>query len=261
MQAIETRYNGHRFRSRTEARWAVLLDHLGVKYEYEPEGYELGDGVRYLPDFYLPAEDCYIEIKGDPESVDWDKIGAFASRIRKTVIVAMGQPGYHEITASIPREFPAPEARKKDIEAWLEKAPSNWVRKAAEYALVAEDLYGFTSYYGLPWHVWGLRLSRSFCDLDYSTALHRLALITVDVRTERHTRWAHEPTGAWAPNYVKSTYAMWRPLNATEEELERADEDVDPQERADTGRRSREFENAVMAARSARFEFGESGAG
>lgn len=60
---IETIYNGYRFRSRLEARWAVFFDALGIKYEYEPEGFVLSDGTHYLPDFYLPQFDCYMEIK------------------------------------------------------------------------------------------------------------------------------------------------------------------------------------------------------
>lgn len=51
IKAIETRYKGYRFRSRLEARWAVFFDALGIKWEYEPEGFELPDGTRYLPDF------------------------------------------------------------------------------------------------------------------------------------------------------------------------------------------------------------------
>ena len=50
IQAIETTYNGYRFRSRLEARWAVFFDAIGQEYEYEPEGFELMSG-RYLPDF------------------------------------------------------------------------------------------------------------------------------------------------------------------------------------------------------------------
>jgi hypothetical protein len=50
---IETIYNGHRFRSRLEARWAVWLDTLGIKYAYELQGFNL-DGIPYLPDFWLP---------------------------------------------------------------------------------------------------------------------------------------------------------------------------------------------------------------
>ena len=32
IKAIETRYNGYRFRSRTEARWAVFFDAFGIRY-------------------------------------------------------------------------------------------------------------------------------------------------------------------------------------------------------------------------------------
>lgn len=65
LKAIETVHNGYRFRSRLEARWAVFFDTLGIEYQYEPEGYELSNGEWYLPDFYLPQHDLWIEIKGD----------------------------------------------------------------------------------------------------------------------------------------------------------------------------------------------------
>ncbi len=35
MKPIETIYNGFRFRSRLEARWAVFFDAVEIKYEYE----------------------------------------------------------------------------------------------------------------------------------------------------------------------------------------------------------------------------------
>ena len=63
IKAIDTKYNGYKFRSRLEARWAVFFDEMGIKYEYESEGFELSDGTRYLPDFYLPELKCYVEIK------------------------------------------------------------------------------------------------------------------------------------------------------------------------------------------------------
>ena len=51
IKAIETEYNGYKFRSRLEARWAVFFDALGVFYEYEPEGFQIDDSTYYLPDF------------------------------------------------------------------------------------------------------------------------------------------------------------------------------------------------------------------
>lgn len=70
--AIETVYNGLRFRSRLEARWAVFFDAMEVEYEYEKQGYE-AYGYRYLPDFYLPKLKCFAEVKGGSESLDADR--------------------------------------------------------------------------------------------------------------------------------------------------------------------------------------------
>ena len=70
IKPIETRYKGYRFRSRIEARWAVFFDALGIKWEYEKEGYDLGDAGWYLPDFWLPEISAWIEIKGAKPSVE-----------------------------------------------------------------------------------------------------------------------------------------------------------------------------------------------
>lgn len=61
-KAIETTYKGYKMRSRLEARWAVFFDALGIKWEYEVEGFELPAG-RYLPDFWLPQVSMWAEIK------------------------------------------------------------------------------------------------------------------------------------------------------------------------------------------------------
>ena len=63
LKAIDTYYNGYRFRSRLEAKWAVFFDAAFMEYEYEPEGFVLSDGSCYLPDFYLPTFHMYVEIK------------------------------------------------------------------------------------------------------------------------------------------------------------------------------------------------------
>ncbi len=90
IKPIETIYNGYRFRSRLEARWAVFFDALGVKYEYEPEGFLLPSGKMYLPDFRVKCHgtrgsneekpfDLYIEVKGRMTPEDAEKIKEFAS--------------------------------------------------------------------------------------------------------------------------------------------------------------------------------------
>jgi len=62
IRAIETVYSGYKFRSRLEAKWAVFFDTLSIRYEYEKEGYDL-DGIWYLPDFWMPDWNCWVEIK------------------------------------------------------------------------------------------------------------------------------------------------------------------------------------------------------
>lgn len=82
LKAIETRYAGCRFRSRLEARWAVFFDNLGVKWQYEPEGFDL-DGLYYLPDFWLPRERVWLEIKPTrPVDAEVEKCVRFSDALR-----------------------------------------------------------------------------------------------------------------------------------------------------------------------------------
>lgn len=90
IKAIETQYNGLRFRSRLEARWAVFFDKLGIKYQYEPEGFELTNGVRYLPDFYLPESDSFFEVKGIMTDKDMGKINALIENAKRPVTIGYG---------------------------------------------------------------------------------------------------------------------------------------------------------------------------
>lgn len=88
IQAIETVYKGYRFRSRTEARWAVFFDTIGIKYIYEPEGYVFEDGTHYLPDFYLPNAKMFFEVKGiEPSPEDMRKINKLATYSKKHVAI------------------------------------------------------------------------------------------------------------------------------------------------------------------------------
>src|SRR5688572_9927535 len=93
IKAIETNYAGCRFRSRTEARWAVFFDALGVRWEYEREGYELPSG-RYLPDFWLPDWNTWFEIKGEPPTDDeWTLAEELAVGTGFPVVFGVSAPG------------------------------------------------------------------------------------------------------------------------------------------------------------------------
>lgn len=101
MKPISTFYAGHFFRSRTEARYAVLFDSLGLEWEYELEGFELDDGSNYLPDFYLQrnSEPFYVEIKPTiPTNEELDKAYWLSHGTKKSVLVFYGQPNKLEVT-------------------------------------------------------------------------------------------------------------------------------------------------------------------
>jgi len=106
MKAIDTVYKGHRFRSRLEARWAVFFNSLGLSYEYEKEGFDL-DGILYLPDFWMPALDIFIEIKGSAlTKLDERKIEALVRASNKNCLVLIGQIGPPDTEHNVPYDCP-----------------------------------------------------------------------------------------------------------------------------------------------------------
>lgn len=86
IKAIETHYAGCRFRSRLEARWAVFLEHMHIEWQYEAQGFECGPRVSlttgseawptwgYLPDFWLPEQKTFIEVKGSLTDGEWLRV-------------------------------------------------------------------------------------------------------------------------------------------------------------------------------------------
>lgn len=92
IQAIRTKYNNIYFRSRLEARWAVFMDELGVKWIYEPEGFTDGK-ICYLPDFYLPELNTYLEIKPITPLKEEEEKCELLTKITGCPVVCMfGQP-------------------------------------------------------------------------------------------------------------------------------------------------------------------------
>jgi hypothetical protein len=109
IKPIETRWKGYRFRSRLEARWAVFFEAAAIPWEYESEGFDIGEGRKYLPDFHLTRQDLWLEIKPkDIETIDrneWVRafIGAawFSKNCDKIVGVCIGNPWPGEYDVSV----------------------------------------------------------------------------------------------------------------------------------------------------------------
>lgn len=70
IKAIETSFNGIKYRSRLEARWAMAFYLMGVDFLYEYEGFNIDDHTWYLPDFYLPAIGIWVEVKGAKPTIE-----------------------------------------------------------------------------------------------------------------------------------------------------------------------------------------------
>lgn len=104
IKAIETSYKGYRFRSRLEARWAVFFDALGLEWDYELEGFDLGaPHGYYLPDFFIKGNSHYgpwIEIKGtEPTGAEIDKLDVLCESHGAYGLIIWGTPGEEEFYA------------------------------------------------------------------------------------------------------------------------------------------------------------------
>lgn len=69
-------YRNIKMFSSWEVKYAQYLDKNNVKWEYEPKTFDLGEST-YTPDFYLPEQDKYIEIKGYFTDYAKNKINIF----------------------------------------------------------------------------------------------------------------------------------------------------------------------------------------
>lgn len=106
MRVIQTWYKGIKFRSRTEARWAVLFDKLSIKWDYEIEGFVLSDGTCYLPDFWLPEFEggMYVEVKGKFTQEEKELCRNFCYESGHKILWAEGIPSIREYVFLVKNE-------------------------------------------------------------------------------------------------------------------------------------------------------------
>lgn len=90
---IPTEYNGVKFRSRLEARWAVFMDAARIRWAYEFEGFQLWGGVWYVPDFWLPDLEVWLEIKPTaPTDAERHRCASLTFATQQRVCLAIGSP-------------------------------------------------------------------------------------------------------------------------------------------------------------------------
>jgi len=106
MKAIETKAYGHRFRSRLEAKWAVAFTEARIEWQYEPEGFDLGDAGLYLPDFWLPQVSMWAEVKpGRPTDQELQKVESLVRQSSNPCLLLIGPPASYAYWAIEPEPF------------------------------------------------------------------------------------------------------------------------------------------------------------
>ena len=121
IKPIPTVYNGHKFRSRLEARWAVAFDVAKIEWVYEMEGFDLGGGVNYLPDFWLPQVKMWAEVKPcDFSEIEQEKCRRLAIGNKRSVLMLDGMPSDQNFWGWMPcwdeADCPTGEA---ELEDWI----------------------------------------------------------------------------------------------------------------------------------------------
>ncbi|MGW6743751.1 hypothetical protein ACWGDX_24035 [Streptomyces sp. NPDC055025] len=115
IQLADTPYASCRFRTRLEARWAVFFDTLGIRWEYEPQGFDLiplpeselqrladeqfrdprpEDTLHlghYLPSFWLPGQKAWFDVvRDEPNEGEWLNFFRFNDLTDQRAFVAVG---------------------------------------------------------------------------------------------------------------------------------------------------------------------------
>ncbi len=117
-------YKGQLMASQLECKWAFFLDHLNIKWQYEPERLQLPSGSVYMPDFFLPELGSWLEIKGNQN----------CSRLKKTYelscLIADEKPKVFVGLADGHLGFYLPDSMKlrPATEVSCSQCPGNWFR-------------------------------------------------------------------------------------------------------------------------------------
>lgn len=95
-------YNGALYRSTWEVKFAKRLDMLGIEFEYELQSFKLFDGehyYNYLPDFFLPKFNLFIEIKGFYDEKVLKKLALFSEQYNLMMVDNLWKISVFDINA------------------------------------------------------------------------------------------------------------------------------------------------------------------
>ena len=130
-KAEEISYGGFMFQSLLKVRWAAFLDALNIEYRYQSEEHIL-EGIRILPDFYLPEWDSYVVITTDISgNEDMHRTNLLALYTGKRVYTIAGQPTL--LNDTFLRDGILPDKRLNSHEIYCADPPSIITYPEEEY--------------------------------------------------------------------------------------------------------------------------------
>lgn len=92
IRAKPTKHCGTQFRSKTEAMYCELFNRYDEPWTYESQRFNLRSG-SYLPDFFLPRLDLWVEIKGPPPTKqEMTLCLELSCTVQRPVAIAYGWP-------------------------------------------------------------------------------------------------------------------------------------------------------------------------
>ncbi len=102
-KVLNALYNGCVFRSLLEARWALFLDELEIRWWYEPQAFQLPNGSHYRPDFFFPQVNMRAEVKAtELTSGELYKCRAVAAGTGAQILMLVGPPDFQPYKACLP---------------------------------------------------------------------------------------------------------------------------------------------------------------
>ena len=121
-QGTETEYRGVKYRSKWEVYVAKLLLYSDLRSKYEPKRFFLTRFLSYLPDFYLPDFNTYLEVKGVLNDKDRKILEAFSKQEKivyfgkKQLAYVYGKPASYLSKIDIVNHIPT----KKEVNRFKE---------------------------------------------------------------------------------------------------------------------------------------------
>lgn len=97
--------NDQYFRSNWEANYARILNEQNIKWEYEPQTFDLSNGTSYTPDFKID-EKKFVELKGWLDNDSKQKIELFLKEYPDYELDLIGETEYYSLRNLFKHKIP-----------------------------------------------------------------------------------------------------------------------------------------------------------